>query len=1089
MTAVKRVRKLSTLLLIVASCLAIPVKAQFDSAIEGIVSDTTGAVIPDVQVVLTNVDTGVSRRTTTSSGGYYRFPSLPPGKYRLTATKPGFDTVVQEDIILEAVRVQSVPITMKPGALVTQVTVTGAPPAVETTEAHVSGLTTGIAVHDLPLAGRNILDVVAQTPGVTGIGMVGDWRGGNDIFNLVSGAFINANGQRGSSNGYYVDDTSVNDNPDGGGAKLAPNIESVQELRVSVNNYSAQYGRNSSVMTQVVTKSGTNDLHGSLFWYHQDNALTSRTYLQNTPDVTGHIIPTFRRNEFGGSAGGPLRKDRTFVFGSWDQLRQVVPNSGLTTVETPEFVNFMKTNYPNHISTYVLSNFPASVSSFIPGTIETVADVMAANNLGPCTGAGPLGMPCNMPIVGNAVYSFTNPRPGLQWNVRLDEMFSNEKDRLYGNFFRMTTSPFSANVRSGFSGPSPGYTDYLGLNWTHLFSSVVVNEAAFGFTRNYGEGPCFNCRIPSMSISGLAGFGTGWGPGVFVQNDFHWRDVLSLNRGRHALKTGLDIYRDQDNAPFTPPLLRPGFDFHNVFDFAADQPYDEWYINFNAKTGGPPFQDYAYRSSTYGFFVQDDWKAKSNLSLNLGLRWDFSSNPKEHTNNMTNLKLGPGATFQERIANAVLVHVPAMFTEHRIGYFAPRFGFAWDPTNRGKTSIRGGFGVFFDRWPNKAWSDVTRGNPPNVANVYANVSNPSPPYPLLALGKSDRVPFGFPLPQPLPIGLNPAGGPIAGLATVGGVDPGLRYAYAENWFLGVQRAFGSKWVLEADYMGSVGHHLYTVIDRNRYSGDAILHKGTLTRLNPYFATMNYSDNNGNSAFQGGTVALRKTFSRGFTFQTAYTFGKTIDYSNDRSTGSGSTWANVFDAWNYKAQRGLSEIDVPQKLAFNFVFQLPQPSSSNRLVNGFLGGWEASSLGVLQKGQPYGVYTTATDYNGDGTYYDRPDTPSWGNSKSGLSRSDYIRGVFSAADFPVPPPGQEGNLGRNTFRGPGFAQVDFSLIKNNHIPWFVREGGTLQVRAEFYNLFNRVNLSGWDTNLADGTFGKATGSYQARALQVGLRIQF
>jgi hypothetical protein len=1000
---------------IVLLFVAMPLRAQFDSAIEGIVSDSSGAVIPDVEVALTNQDTGVAREGTTNAAGYYRFPSLPAGKYKVTATKSGFQTVVQPDIVLEAVRVQSVPLTMNIGTVTTQITVTGAPPVVETTEAHVSGLTSGLAVHDLPLAGRNILDVVSQTPGVTGIGIVGDWRGGNDIFNLVSAASVNANGQRGSSNGYYVDDTSVNDNPDGGGAKLAPNVESVQELRVSVNNYSAQYGRNSSVMTQMITKSGTNNLHGSLFWYHQDNALTSRTVFQNTPDVTGHIIPTFRRNEFGGSAGGPIRKDRTFVFGSWDQLRQIVPNSGLTTVETPDFANFMTAQYPNNISTYVLSKFPAAVGALEPGTIQTVANVMAAKTLGTCSGTGPLGMPCNMPIVGNAVFSFTNPRPGLQWNVRVDQIFSNDKDRLYGNFYRMTTSPFSTNVRQGFSGPSPGFTDYLGLNWTHTFSPVLLNEAAFGFTRNYGEGPCFNCRIPSMGISGLAGFGTGWGPGVFVQNDFHWRDVLSFNRGRHALKAGLDIYRDQDNAPFTPPLLRPSFSFHNVFDFADDKPYAESGINFNAKTGGPPFQDFGYRSTTFGYFVQDDWKAKSNFSLNLGLRWDFSSNPTEHTNNMTNLKLGSGATFQERIANATLVSVPAMFTTHHIGYFAPRLGFAWDPTNKGKMSIRGGFGVFFDRWPNKAWSDVTRNNPPTVANVYADVSNPNPPYPLLALGKSDTVPFNFPLPQPLPVGLNPAGGPVAVLAAVGGVDPGLRYGYAENWFLGVQHAFTSNWVLEADYMGSAGHHMYTVIDRNRYAGDSL--DGKLDRFNPYFATMNYSDNNGSSAFNGGTIALRKTFSRGYSFQTAYTFGKTIDYTNDRGTGSGSTWANVFDAWNYKAQRGSSEIDVPQKVAFNFVVQLPHPSSSNRFVSGLLGGWEASSLGTLQKGQPYGVFTDGSDYNADGTYYDRPNTPSWGNSKNGLSRSDYMNGVFTAADFPVPTPGVEGNLGRNTFRVP------------------------------------------------------------------------
>lgn len=1065
-----------------ALLLAAPVYAQFNSAIEGIVSDPSGAVIPDVDVTLSNVDTGVSYKARTASSGYYRFSALPAGKYKVTARKEGFQTVIQENVVLEAVRVQSVPLTMTVGAVRTEVTVTAAPPAVETTEAHVSGLVSGVAVNDFPLAGRNILGVVAQTPGVTGTGIVSDVAGANDIFNLVSGVAVSANGQRGSSNSFYVDDTSVNDNPDGGGAKITPNVDSIQELRISVNNYSAQYGRNSSILTQIVTKSGTNDVHGSIFWFHQDNAITARNFLQNTVNpLTNHIVPTSRRNEFGGSLGAPIRKDRTFVFVSWDQLRSAVANSGLITAETTQFVNFMNANFPNNVSTYLLSNFPAAVSGLRPGTVKTVADIA-----GPCSGTGPLNMPCDMPLTGQAVFSFSTPRNGLQWNIRMDQVFANSKDRIYGNFYRMTVQPTNTQARPAFGYIRPGFTDYAALNWTHTFSPTIVNEAAIGFTRNQGFEPCANCRVPGMFIVGLQGFGDFWGPGLFVQNDFHWRDLVAFNRGKHALKAGLDIYRDQDNAPFSGPVLRPFFGFFSVFDFANDKPFGEFNINFNPQTGGKPFQDYMFRSTTYGFFVQDDWKARSNLSLNLGLRWDFSSNPTEATGHLTNLKLGEGSTFQERIAGASVVPVQAMFTDHRIGYFAPRFGFAWDPTSKGKMSVRGGFGVFFDRWPNKVWSDTTRGNPPYLAAISATIFDPSGPQPLFALCGSDQLPFNCPLP-PFVVGLNPRNGPLAGLASVGGVDPGLKYAYSENWFLGVQYAFSQNWVLEGDYLGSVGHHLYTVIDRNRFAGDTL--DGSLNRLNPFFSSMNYGDNNGNSAYHGGTVSLRKTFARGYSFQTAYTFGKVIDYTNSRGPGSGSVYAPVFDAYNYKRQRGLSELDVSQKLALNFVWQLPKPGFGGRIVSGFLGGWEASSLAVIQSGQPFTVFTDGADYNADGTFYDVPNTPAFGNNKKGLSRSDYINGVFQVSDFPVPPAGVEGNLGRNTFRGPGFAQVDFSIIKNTHIPWFGPEGANFQLRAEFYNLFNRVNLSSWDTALASGTFGKATGAFTPRTLQVGLRIAF
>lgn len=1056
--------------------------AQFNSAIEGIVSDASGGVIPDARVVLTNVDTRVAYTTRTNSAGYYRFPALPPGNYKVTASREGFQTVTQENVTLEAVRVQDVALTMTVGTVKTEVTVTAAPPAVETTEAKISSLVSGVAVHDLPLVGRNVLDVVAQTPGVTGPGTVGDVAGANDIFNLVSGVAVSANGQRFSSNGFYVDDSSVNDNPDGGGAKITPSIDSIQELRVSVNNYSAQYGRNSSILVQMVTKSGTNDIHGSMFWFHQDNAITARNFLQNTVNpLTNHILPTSRRNEFGGSLGLPLRKDKTFVFASWDQLRQSVANSGLIRVETPEFANFMKTIFPSRVSTYLLNNFPAAVSGLRPGTIKTVADLAGA-----CLGTGPLGMPCNLPLTGQAVFSFSTPRNGLQWNVRMDQIFANSKDRLYGNWIRMTVQPTNTQARPAFGYIRPGYTDYAGLNWTHTFSPTVVNEAAIGFTRNLGYEPCANCRVPGMFIVGLQGFGDFWGPGLFVQNDFHWRDLVAFNRGKHALKAGLDIYRDQDNAPFSGPVLRPFFGFLSVFDFANDAAFGEFNINYDPRTGAKPYQDYEFRSTTYGFFVQDDWKAKSNLALNVGLRWDFSSNPTEATGHLTNLKLGDGSTFQERIAGASVVPVKAMFSNHRIGYFAPRLGFAWDPTRKGRMSIRGGYGVFFDRWPNKVWSDTTRGNPPYLAAIEATIFDPSGPQPLFTLCGSDKLPFDCPLPT-LVVGLNPRNGPIAGRASVGGTDPGLKYAYAQNWFVGIQYAFLQNWVVESNYMGSMGHHLYTVIDRNRFAGDTL--DGSLSRLNPFFNSINYGDNNGNSAYNGGTISLRKRFNRGYSFQTAYTFGKAIDYTNSRSGGSSSVYAPVFDAYNFKRQRGLSELDVSKKLAFNFIWELPKPNVQNRVLHGFLAGWETSSLAVIESGQPFTVFTDGEDYNADGNFYDVPNTPTFGNSKNGLSRSDYMRGVFSASDFPVPPLGVEGNLGRNTFRGPGLAQVDFGIIKNTHMPWFVKEGANFQLRAEFYNFFNRVNLSGWDTDLASGTFGLATGAYTPRALQVGLRIEF
>ncbi len=1100
---------LALLLVILLSGTAL---AQFNSSIEGTVTDSSGALAPDVNIRVTNQETGVVSVTRTTSAGHYSVPSLPAGRYTVEASKEGFNTAVQKDVVLESSRIQSVPLSLSIGTVSTKMTVTEAPPVVETSEARVSELTTAEQVIQLPLAGRNVLNVLAQTPGVTGTGLVSDRAGSNDVFNANNSPSVTANGQRGSSNGFYVDDTSVNDNPDQGGAKLSPNPDSVAELRVSLNNYSAMYGRNSSVLTQIVTKSGTNQIHGSLFEYHTDNKLTSRNVFQNSPDpVTGRILPVTRRNEFGGSFGMPIRKDHTFVFASYDDLESSQASANLRTVEAPQFTSFMSSNYPNSIATKLLTSYPGAVAA--SGPAITVAQAMSTAGLGACAGANSVGMPCDMPLLQTGVFSSSLPRNGRQWNVRGDQVFGEGTDRVYANFYRMTVTSNSPNVRQAFSTAPPAYNNYGNVNYTHTFSPTFINEAAFGFTRNYGAAPLNHPSVPAISMTGMSGFGGGWGPAGFVQNDFHWRDLASYNRGTHAFKAGFDIFRDQDNAPFTGPTLRPSFSFANVFDFAQDKPYSESNINFDARNGGPPFQDYSYRSTTYGFFVQDDWKVKRNLTLNLGLRWDFSSNPTMAVDRLTNLVLGTGSTFEERIAGAKVEPVKQMFSNHRIGYFAPRLGFAWDPTSQGKLSIRGGYGVFFDRWPNKVWSDTTRNNPPYLAAVSASTLNPSGPQPIYMIGTTDNPPYGFVLPG-IQAGLNPANGPICCISDVGGADQGLKYAYAENWFFGVQYSPAREWVVETDYMGSGGRHLYNVIDRNRFAGDLIVNQDTLHRLNPYFGIMNYGDNSGYSDYHGMTVSVRKTFSRGFTFQTSYTLGKAIDVINAPGAGSGSVYGAVVDAYNVNAQRGLSDNDVRQKVAFNFVINLPSLSHSYAPVRWTLGGWELSSLAVIQGGLPVWVHTgssfqpvwnnaacassvtpdcrvtgnTGGDYNADGTNFDVPNAPSFGAGKT-YDRSAYLTGVFQASDFPAPGFGQEGSLGRNTFRGPGLAQVDFAVHKNFRVPWFVREGAKLQVRAEAYNALNRVNLISFDSDLSSGTFGRATSALQPRTFQFAARIEF
>jgi hypothetical protein len=566
--------------------------------------------------------------------------------------------------------------------------------------------------------------------------------------------------------------------------------------------------------------------------------------------------------------------------------------------------------------------------------------------------------------------------------------------------------------------------------------------------------------------------------------------MLSFTHGKHALKTGFEMFHNQDFAPFTPTFSRPNYNFETVFDFAADKPSQEGGINFDPRTGGIQNGNRYYVDSSYGIYVQDDWKVRPTFTANLGLRWDFNSNPSEVHDQLSVLQLGSGSILPQQIAGISVVPATHVFQIHRIGYFAPRFGFAWQPAPT--WSVRGGYGVFFNRGGNDVWSDTLRNNPPFGASLTADIHVPAGPQPVYGLCASATFPFNCPIPPLSPGKFNERGGPLGSQVDIGGPDPGLRLAYAQNFFFGIQHSFLRNWVAEADFSGSTGIHLYSIIDRNRFAGGRNPVTGTVTRLNPFFGAINYADNNNHSSYVGGTFFVRKSFSSGYSFQVAYTTGKTYDLMGAApGANKGSENARVVDAYNLNFQRALSDQDVSKQFSFNALWVLPKPSGGNGFVKTIGGGWELSSLTSLSSGTPQTVFTTnaSQDFNLDGFNYDIPNTPSFGHTLKGLHRSNYLTGVFKASDFPLPPLGQEGNLGRNTFRGPGFAQVDAALAKNNRIPWFSKDGANVQIRVECFNLLNRVNLTGWDTNLSDGLFGKATSAFQARTIQLSGRLLF
>ena len=1071
-------------------------RAQFNSGIEGTVTDPSGAVVPAARVTLKNMATGITQGAQTSATGYYRFTSISAGVYSLTFEANGFKRTLHSNIEVQVAETRTVNVALELGSTNVEVQVAGTPPPVELSEGRVSAVIEENKVHDLPLVGRNFYTLVVLTPGVTGLPSGGGQayaQAQADIFNNEYGVNMNAGGQRSESNNFLIDSSSVTSGPRGGVANVNPNAESVQELRVLVNNFSAEYGRNAAAVVDVVLKSGTNKFHGSASWFHTDNVLQSRNIFQDKG-------PVFRRNEAAWSFGGPVWKDHTFFFGSMDILRSGVGSGSAVAVATQDFAQYLEQVHPDYISTYLLQTFKPSV---VPNrNFTTAGDLQGVT----CDTANPSGtittpigpVPCNLNVTGVGDWVITSPRNGVQWNARVDHMFNNSRDRLYGSAIRTTLKLPTPDIYPDFNIVQPLNSLYVNLNETHTFSPNFINEMAVGFTRPTGSSPQAHPRIPEVDVPGMASIGV-WSGGFYVQNNFEWRDVASFNRGSHSFKAGFIIQRAQDNADETQGFYSRDFGFNSVWDFANDSPASEGPIIFDPRTGGD-VQDYsANRQQTVGTFFQDDWKVQPNLSIGLGLRWETFGRISERNNHLTNIVFQGGNNFIDRIANAKVDVVPHLWNGD-YNNFAPRFSFAWDPSKKGKMSVRGGLGVFYDRPSNQIYTNG-RSNPPVVAVTGASIYTP-PILPVFGLAQSDQFPYGWPAVPGLGPGLDSKNGLINGKVGLETADPNMGTEYSENWFFGVQYSFSNNWVLEANYVGTAGHKIYGVFNVDRFDGDLVQNKGVITGFNSSFGSIDYAQSLFNSIYNGGNASVKKRFSHGLDFQAAYTYGKAIDQASTFGPGLA-----VLDAAHLNLERGQADFDVRQKLAFSLMWQVPARKTSSALANQFLNGWEIGDVTILQAGLPFSVRCSlgfipvfddsgnvigndGCDYNADGNAWDAPMAPSWGNYKGGLTRSDYIKGIFQTSDFPAPGLGMDGNLGRNTFRGPNFRNTDFSVLKNTKIPWFGKESADMQFRAEFFNIFNRVNISGVNSDLANTSlFGMSTNTYPPRDIQFGLRLSF
>lgn len=1059
-------------------------QSVFSGNIQGLISDPSGATVAGAQVKLRNAETGVEASATSSDSGNYRFSSLPPGRYIVRVEAAGF-RAEEVSVNLETNQTQGINVSLSIASSTATIAVTSEAPPLDTDDSRIQATLSAQTVADLPELNRNLWDVLSVAPGIVGAGTHAAAEspgGGADNFGTQT-PDLSANGRSYTGNRVIIDGMDATSNIQNGNIIYAPPPDAVQEVSIQANSWDAENNLGSSILIQVTTKPGTNQFHGTGSWLFTNQDLLARTVF------TPASYNPFKRNDVVGTLGGPIVRNKTFFFAEVESLWSTTSTgNSVLTFESPQFVSFAQQNFPNTVGTKILTS--NGLTGIVPsGVAETAAQYFGSS----CGTAATAYIPCSLPILDTGTSNLSPPYNALQYGVRGDQ-YVGEKDRIYGNYANDGFTLGHPANRVGFSNHDNMSNWYAQANWTHTFSASLLNEMSFASNSVGGaNGQGGTDNVPLVNVTGQSlGFTSSWGPGEYRAHNYNWREVMNLVRGSHTLKFGASGTHAVEFGNFTPVSVRPTFQFNNLLDLVEDQPYSEAGVSYNPLSGQAGLVVFSGQTNPWGLFVQDDWKAKSNLSFTFSLRWDdfsniYPSGPAALSGVSSNVILGSGSTIFQQIANASVRTVGSVFAHSMNDTWSPRIGFAWDPSGSGKWSIRGGVGVYHDWIALGQAVDELRTNPPAaISPTFLSTTGIAP---LFAEAASATYPFNYPLPS-IPAGsLNAAGGLTGVQSNIWGLSRNMSPPLAANYVVGIERQLPGKFVAGGSYSASQSFNGLAGINYNRFDGDLIQNNGQLVRPNSNFGVINYVSNIMNGTYNAMILTIRRTVGSVATFQSSYTFSNARSDINANTRFDHDIGFDIPDPSLYHSYYADANWDVRNRFSFSGVYNLPSLNSGIGRV--LTGGWQVSAISAIQTGTPFWVYTSAPypagDYNADGTNYDVPNAPS--NYCSGsYGEQNYLNGLFAASLFTAPATGTEGDVKRNSCRNPGLLEVDASVLKNNKLPW-LGEQGNLQFRFDFENVLNHVNLTGVDPNLADATFGRSISTLAPRTIQLGARISF
>jgi Carboxypeptidase regulatory-like domain/TonB-dependent Receptor Plug Domain/TonB dependent receptor len=1007
-----------TLRLLALSTCAVPPTAVAQvagGAITGTIRGDTGSAIPGVQISIKDVASNQVRTALTDTSGSYSLPALPVGNYELTVSAPGFATQVLTDITVSVGSERILDVRMRPGSsqTVVRATVSGVPANQS------SGHVDNSVVENTPLNGRDWTQLATLQAGVTGVQTGSSSGGGNTERGF--GAPISISGARPDQNSYRLDGISINDYSNGApGSVLGDNlgIDAVEQVSVLGSNYPAEYGRTSGGVINAVTRSGSKAFHGDVYEFFRNSALDARNFFDGR-------IPPFKRNQFGASAGGPIQKDRMFIFGDYEGLRQSL---GVTTVDT-------------------VPSAAARAGNLSTGTVTVDPNVLRFMNAfyplpnGPLLGNGDTG------IFSFAGQQITNEN---YFTVRVDRKFT-DKDRLSGTYMRDNSTTVQPDNFNELLFNTVSRRQVATVHAEHLFSATLLNAARFGFSRSVGitggltKILSSNMLDPSFAFvpGGLAGeirgvpgitnfSGAPTAGGVLLSekslawNSFQGGDDVFLTRGIHSLKFGVVVERMQDNQ-LSLPAVNGRFRFDSLQNFLTNRP-----LVFQG-AGSLNVPDVGLRQTLFGAYIQDDVRLQKNLTVNLGLRYEMATVPTEAQNRISNLR---------NLTDAV-PHVGApFFSNPTLRNFEPRVGFGWNPRG-GKTLMRAGFGIFDVLPLPYEFQSSFQLAVPFVSSIFANTLQPGmfPTGAFQAFGSQSNF----------------------GLGSFYEFHP--KRNYVMQWNLGIARELTSTLSLTIGYVGSRGVHLPYRVDNIDMVLPALTPTGyvfpptaTSTTLNPNFGRINSILWQASSFYHALQADVAKRVSHGVELQGAYTWGKSIDTLS--ATAADDAFPNgLFNQlfFDQRTTRGPSDFNVAQTLVLSFTWELPSADRSSRALTWAASGWQLGGLYKASSGQPF-----TPILGGDPAGMKLDETSELPNRLTGpgcdtLTNPGDPNHYIKTQCLAFPGVNKWGNLGRNTLIGPGVSKLDVSVFKNNRMRR-ISENFNAQFRAEFFNVLNRANFA-------------------------------